>query len=61
MRAPPRNVNITELISACGSVVGLVPMIQAGRSRVRSAVGSFDFSVGLILAAALWPWGLLSL
>jgi hypothetical protein len=36
-------------------------MLQTGRSRVRFPIRSSDFSIYLILLAALWPWGRLSL
>jgi hypothetical protein len=32
-------------------------MLQAGRSRDRIPMRSLDFQIGLILPAALWPWG----
>jgi hypothetical protein len=38
---------------ARGSVVGLRTMRQAGRSRVRFPMRSLDFSIDLILPAAL--------
>jgi hypothetical protein len=32
-------------------------MLQAGRSRIRITMRSLDFSINIILPAALWPWG----
>jgi hypothetical protein len=45
---------------ARGSVVGWGALLQAGRSPVR-VPDEVDFSIYLILPAAIWPWGLLSL
>jgi hypothetical protein len=46
---------------ARGSVVGWGTMQQAGRSRVRFPMRPLDFSIELILPAALWHWLQLSL
>jgi hypothetical protein len=43
------------------SVVGWGTMKQAGRSRVSIPMRSLDFTIDLILPAALWPLGRLSL
>jgi hypothetical protein len=44
----------SNIIGARGNVVGWGTMRQAGSSRVRFPVRSLDFSIDLIIPAALW-------
>jgi len=48
-------------IEARGGAVGWGTALQAGRSRVRFPMVSLDSFIDIILQAALWPWGWLSL
>jgi hypothetical protein len=48
-------------LGGSGSLVGWGTKLQAGRSRVRFPMKSLDFSIDVILPAAPWPSGWLSL
>jgi hypothetical protein len=46
---------------ACGSAVGWGTMLLAGRLWVQFPMRLLEFSIDVILPAALWPWGRLTL
>jgi len=50
-----------QALGARSSAVGWGTALQVGRSRVRFPVVSLEFFIDIILLAALWAWGWLSL
>ena len=43
-----------------GGTVGSGTMLQPGRTRVRFPMLLLEFFIDILLPAALWPWGQLS-
>jgi len=54
-------VLVLEKLGARGGAVGWGTALQTGRSRVRFPMVSLEIFIDIILPAALWPWGWLSL
>jgi hypothetical protein len=54
-------VNDLQILTVGGGAVGLGTALQLGRSRARFPMVSLEFFIDIILPAALWPWGRLSL
>ena len=48
-------------MGARGGAFGSGTALRAGRSLVRIPIVSLEFFIDIILPAALWPWGRLSL
>jgi hypothetical protein len=44
-----------------GGALGSGTALQAGMTRVRFLIVSLEFFIDIMLPAALWPWGRLSL
>jgi len=56
------NINFVPYISSVrGGTVGRGTALHAGKSRVRFPKVSLEFFIDIILPAAHWPWGWLSL
>jgi hypothetical protein len=50
----------TSVRHAGAQLVEALCYVQAGRSRIQLPIRALDFSIELILPAALWPWGRLT-
>ena len=53
-------IQLCTYFGARGSAVGWSTALQAGMSQVRFPMVSLEFLIDIILPAALWPWGWLS-
>ena len=49
------------IVGVHGGAVSLGTALKVGRSRFRFPMVSLEFFIDIILPAALWPWGRLSL
>ena len=60
-KSPQNLICVTNFLGARGGAVGWGTALQVGRSWVRFPMVSLEFFIDIILLAALWPWGWLSL
>jgi len=56
-----KNKTVYGNLGVRGGAVGWGTALQVGRTRVQFPMVSLEFFIDIILSAALWPWGWLSL
>ena len=61
LKDSPHRPLFQTTLSIIGGVVGRGTALQATKSQVRFPIVSLEFFIDIILPAALWPWGPLSL